>query len=144
MGYFVAGLVSDEPDPVGFLALSGSQPRSRNQRRVEYRSRARHPRARLGPSGKRVGADPEKTEATGVRSSANGGAVTHRRRGVGRRLPGGSTTPASGKLSSRAGRHSVTSDLAQHAGINAVPRVSTSTELRILAVPDRGRTPIPP
>ncbi len=28
MGYFVTGLASDEPDPVAFLALSGSQPRA--------------------------------------------------------------------------------------------------------------------
>ncbi len=28
VGYFVTGLASDEPDPVAFLALSGSQPRA--------------------------------------------------------------------------------------------------------------------
>jgi len=144
VGYFVAGLASDEPDPVGHLALPCSQPRAAISVEPSTGLGARARGARLGPSGRRVGAEPAKTEATGVRSSANGGAVTDRRRVVGRRLPGRSTTPASGALYARTGRHSVTSDLAQHERINAVPRASTRPQLRIwLRVLEAGpdRTP---
>jgi len=53
-------------------------------------------------------------------------------------LPGTGAGAMTKKLNARAPNY------AQHVGINAVPRASTSTELRILAVPDRGRTPLPP
>ncbi len=68
-------------------------------------------RSALGPSGRTVGARADTPPRLGLRSSANGGAVTNRRRGVGRRLPVAPPRPASGSLSPKSGRHSATSDL---------------------------------
>ena len=131
MGYFVAGLVSDEADPDVFLSVGSTRCGERQPGPVQRTALCLASRSASWPSGKRVGARAETSKRPGraclvtAALSPIGDDVSDVRTRV------RSSRPASRSLPPNSARHSTTSDLAQHERINAVPRASTRTKLRI-------------